>query len=333
MLKLLIFLAFFYFAECGLAILLCKEPSSWGRKILNQIYQENEIDICFVGGSQVLQGIDPEIASVQLGGTAVNITSSQQPPTATATLVRELVREHPEVSRIYVSLDYSLLMTTDINLESIYIVSDALKLSWNKIWYLLRATPQEYYVNSFLPLRRGESYATSLHDMKNNLEALRRENRQGRECVGGFADNVGMNEEAFEVLASEVSAGDKIVSKADEDGQVVLPERTVRALEDIVKVCNTNDIQLIFFATPLPQFMTDAITDYDQYVQEVERILSDAGISYYDFNTEMSEAVMSEIHKFDRNKAENFTDEYHLSGTGAKRFTELLLESLEVNQR
>ncbi len=323
--QVLIFLTILYLAEWLLSLLLCREPSSWGRKILNQIYQEDSIDVCFVGGSQVLQGIDPEIAQKKLGGTVVNITSSQQPPAATAALVREILDEHPEISEVYVSLDYSLLMTEDVNLESIYIVADAMKPSWNKIRYLLKATPQEYYLNSFLPLRKGEGYASSLSEIMENLKTLFSENYRKRFAAGGFANNAGMSEAEFAALAAEVSGKDEIQPLADETGTVVLPERSVQALRDILAACEKSGVQPVFVATPIPEFMTEKIADYDEYVQAVEEILSAAGAAYYDYNTAMSAADEESVSQFDRNAAENFTDEYHLSGTGAGQFTSLLL--------
>ncbi len=326
-LQLLLFGAFFYLGEGVLALLLCREPSSWGRRILNQLYQESSIDACFVGGSQVLQGIDPDIASEILGGTAVNLTSSQQPPAATAALVREALREHPEISRVYVSLDYSLVMAEDVNLESIYIVSDAMKPSWNKVRYLLRATPQEYYLNSFLPLRKGESYAFSLSEIRSNLQTLFSEDYRSRRAVRGFADNAGMSEAEFEALAARIREGDEVQPLADEMGEVVLPERSAWAIRDILAACAENGIRPVFFATPMPAFVTEKISDYDQYVRAVEELLSAAGAAYYDYNTDASDAAAESVSRFDRSASENFTDEYHLSGEGAGRFTELLLGS------
>ncbi len=326
-LQILLFGAILYLAEWGLALLLCKEPSSWGRRILNQIYQESSIDVCFIGGSQVLQGIDPSVASEVLGGTAVNLTSSQQPPAATAALVREALREHPEISRMYVSLDYSLVMAEDVNLESIYIVADAMKPSRNRLRYLLRATPQEYYLNSFLPLRKGESYATSPAEIRANLQTLFSEDYRNRSAVQGFADNAGMSEDAFEALAEKIREGEEVQPLADEEGGVALPERSAEAIRDILTACEEHGIQPVFFATPMPAFMTEKITDYDRYVQAVEELLLEAGALYYDYNTCISEASAESVLQFDRNAAENFTDEYHLSGAGARQFTGLLLES------
>lgn len=321
-----LFIGLFVLAEWLIALLLCREPSAWGRRILNQVYSDEHIDTCFVGGSQVLQGIDPSIVSERIGSTAVNITSSQQPPAATAALVREVLKEHPEISRVYVSLDYSLLMAEDVNLESIYIVSDAMKLSWNKVRYLLRATPQEYYVNSFLPLRKGEQYASSLSEIKENIRTLCSEDYRNRIAASGFVAKDGMRADEFLTLKEEVLGDDSYHALADESGHVILPKRSRQAIEDILDACRVNGVELVFFATPMPDFMTEAVPDYDRYAEMLERLLSQEGAAYYDYNTLVSDASAESVRRFDRSEAGNFADEWHLSGEGAQRFTELLME-------
>ena len=351
-LQVLLFLSILYLAEWGLSLLLSKEPSSWGRRILNQMYQKGTIDVCFVGGSQVLQGIDCNTASELLGGNVVNLTSSQQPPAATAALVQEVLNEHPEISQIYVSLDYSLVMTDDVNLESIYIVADAMKPSLNKLRFLRKATPEEYYVNSFLPLRKGESYARSFGDIKSNIQTVLSSEYRNRTAVNGFADNEGMSAESYQALAAEYADGSKdqrlseVVSEetldaadnaeqehavdsredaAKEGSAVTLPERSLEAIEDIIAACSENGTELVFFASPMPEFLTDSVLDYDAYVQTVAALVHAEGLMYYDYNSELSDTPAESVAAFDRNAAENFTDEYHLSGDGARQFTKLLL--------
>ncbi len=320
--KILDFLAIFYLLEYTFAALLTAEPSTWGRKILNQMYREKPVTTCFVGGSQVLQGIDTEIVQEYLGDNVISLTSSQQPVTATEALLRETKREHAELSKVYIALDYSLVMAEDINLESIYIVADAMKPSLNKIRYLLKATPEEYYLNSFLPLRKGESYSLSMERICGNLKLYFSKEYWERSTTFGFAANDGMNQEDYQKLEAKLAVAPTVL--AGETGDVVIPERSEEAIRGIISFCKENDMELVFLATPMPECLTDSVADYSEYADVIEALIRSESSScfYYDFNVGDLATVI------DRADPANFMDEYHLSGDGAVAFTRVLCERL-----
>lgn len=322
--KISVFVALFYLFEYILAALLTAEPSTWGRRILNQMYREKPVTECFIGGSQVLQGIDTAIVREYLGDNVISLTSSQQPVTATEALLRETKREHAELSTVYIALDYSLVMAGDINLESIYIVADAMKPSLNKVRFLLRATPEEYYLNSFLPLRKGENYSFSWNRICGNLQLYFSKEYRQRATTPGFAANDGMNRGEYQMLEAKLAAAPTVLM--EEEREVVIPERSTEAIRGIISFCKENDIELVFLATPIPECLTNAITNYSDYVEAIETLIESesATCSYYDFN--VGELAMA----IDRMDPSYFMDEYHLSGDGAAAFTKALCEQLTL---
>ena len=201
--KIILFAVIFYAAEFVVFCLTGTEISSWSRKILNQMYTDSPIEIGVIGGSQVLYGISPSVMQERLGKASANLTSSQQPLTATDAILRETAAHHPEMREAYVSLDYSLVMADEVNLESIYMVADAMPASRNKVRFLLYATPQEYYLNSFLPLRKGESYSLSRQQVVQNLEVLKDPDYRFQASAGGYAPHDGMTQTAYDALAEE----------------------------------------------------------------------------------------------------------------------------------
>lgn len=320
--KILSFVALFYLFEYILAALLTAEPSTWGRRILNQMYREKPVTECFIGGSQVLQGIDTAIVQEHLGDNVISLTSSQQPLTATEALLRETKGEHAELSKAYIALDYSLMMAEDVNLESIYIVADAMKPSLNKIRFLLRATPQEYYLNSFLPLRKGENYSLSRERICGNLKLYFSKEYWKRATTIGFASNDGMNREEYQNLEEKLAAASTFL--ADEAGGVVIPERSAEAIRGIISFCEENDMELVFLAMPMPECLTDSVADYSEYADAIETLIRSESSSclYYDFNVGNLATVIN------RADPANFMDEFHLSGDGAAAFTRVLCEQL-----
>lgn len=322
--KILGFVALFYLFEHILAALLIAEPSTWGRRILNQMYQEEPVTKCFIGGSQVLQGIDTSIVREYLGDDAISLTSSQQPVTATEALLRETKREHAELSKVYIALDYSLVMAEDVNLESIYIVADAMKPSLNKVRFLLKATTEEYYLNSFFPLRKGENYSFSWGRICGNLQLYLSREYWQRATTPGFAANDGMNREEYQKLEAKLAAAPTVLT--EEEGEVVIPERTAKAIQGIISFCDENDMELVFIATPMPECLTDSVADYSKYVEAIKSLIGRDSSSclYYDFNVgELATTI-------DRTDPSYFMDEYHLSGEGAAVFTKVLCERLKL---
>lgn len=313
--KLIIFIILFYAAELAVFCLFGTEISSWSRRILNQMYQSEPIEIGVIGGSQVLYGVSPSIMEEKTGKSAANLTSSQQPLTAADAILRETVKHHPEMKEVYVSLDYSLVMAEEINLESIYMVADAMPVSLNKLRYLYHATPQDYYLNSVLPLRKGESYSFSMDQIRKNLAVLFEWNYREKVSAGGFAPHDGIDADAWIKLQKEYAR--KKEQLTEENGRVLLPERSEWAIRDMVRVCKKQGIHIVFFATPVPEFVTDSVNNYEEYADAICRLLEEAGgEEYLDFN----------LTSFDRKNAEFYNDDFHLSGMGAEAFTKELCE-------
>ena len=320
--KLLTFIILFYAAEMAVFCLFGTEISSWSRRILNQMYQSEPIEIGVIGGSQVLYGVSPSIMEEKTEKATANLTSSQQPLTAADAILRETVKNHPEMKEVYVSLDYSLVMAEEVNLESIYMVADAMPLSCNKLRYLLHATPQEYYLNSLLPLRKGESYSFSMDQIRKNLDVLCKWNYREKVSAGGFASHDGMDLDTWNGLQEEYTV--KSEHLAEENGRVLLPERSEWAIRDMVCFCKKQGIRIVFFATPVPEFVTDSVNNYEKYADAVCRLLKEVGgEEYLDFN----------LISFDRKNAEYYNDDFHLSGMGAEAFTVELCDAIASSVR
>lgn len=313
----ILFAAVFYLAEWFVFALTATEISSWSRKILNQMYREEKIEIGVIGGSQVLYGVSPSVIEERTGKSAANLTSSQQPLTAANAILQETAKHHPEMKDVYVSLDYSLVMAEEVNLESIYMVADAMPLSCNKLRYLLHATPQEYYLNSLLPLRKGESYSFSMDQIRKNLDVLCKWNYREKVSAGGFAPHDGMDLDTWNGLQEEYTV--KSEHLTEETGRVSLPERSEWAIRDMVCFCKKQGIRIVFFATPVPEFVTDSVNNYEKYADAVCRLLKEVGgEEYLDFN----------LISFDRKNAEYYNDDFHLSGMGAEIFTVELCDAI-----
>ena len=132
--------------------------------------------------------------------------------------------------------------------------------------------------------------------------------------MGGFAVHEGMDAESFIELQKEY--GQKKETLPENNGKVILPERSEWAIRDMEAFCSKNGIRLTFFATPVPQFVTDSVENYEGYVQAVKELLADCNSEYVDYN----------LTAFDREDPACYNDDFHLSEKGAAAFTKELCD-------
>ena len=105
-----------------------------------------------------------------------------------------------------------------------------------------------------------------------------------------------------------------------QNGRVILPERSEWAILDMVRFCKKRGIRIVFFAAPVPEFVTDSVDNYEEYADTICQLLNEAGgEEYMDFN----------LIAFDRKNTAYYTDDFHLSESGAELFTKELCEKIK----
>ena len=100
-----------------------------------------------------------------------------------------------------------------------------------------------------------------------------------------------------------------------------LDDKMMESLEELIKLCKRQEIDLIVINTPHPYF--DVISCYEYYEKnhnEVKALCSSYGVDYYDFSLAKPEI-------FDV-KAEHFSDYEHMNLAGAKIFSRQLCDFL-----
>ena len=93
-----------------------------------------------------------------------------------------------------------------------------------------------------------------------------------------------------------------------------IPEMQKEYLREIIEFCNKNEIQLTFFSVPTTDFHLAFITNYDEYVKDINDFMSEYDIKYYDFNL-----CNQDVLKLDKDSLYN--DDNHLNTVGAKHFS------------
>lgn len=308
----------------GLRYILVDDTSSYTRIMLHEMYESEEnIDVAFVGSSHVFRSLIPDIADERLGAYTFNAGSSHQLMDGSFAMIKEITEYH-DVQKIYLELYYGVVengsYTERTSMTPTYILSDYMRPSFNKISYILKASSDDYWINSLILARRNwtsmldyeyiqELISTKNSDSYRNYEWVREDGETEYYVDRGFvAEDATAEDDGYinEFAYGEIKAIDR---KSD----------WYRSLQSIVDYCNSQRVELYFFIAPQPEWTIVGKQNYQEYHDEIQAISEELGVSFYDFNFCKNEYM-------DLNDRSLFRDDHHLNTTGAARFTSLFCD-------
>lgn len=190
-------------------------------------------------------------------------------------------------------------------------VSDYLKLSLNKIRFLLDATAPEYYANTFIPARRNSGELFNLNFIIDNISQKLSYDYYDETLLlnRGFREKTGRMEEG-----NFLFVGDLVPLTSEWVGGDYLED-----LYQIAEYCDENDIELVLYSAPMSDFyILRQGGSYDDYVNRMEEIAEEIGSQYYDFNLCRTEYLFLEDG--------DFADDNHLNINGSTEFSHLFGE-------
>lgn len=319
----LLFLSLLLGSFMGWKYILCDDTSSYTRIMMHELYHPDaNIDIAFVGSSHVYRSIDPSVTDRLFNCYTFNAGSSSQRMDGSFAIIQELCKRN-SVKQVYLELYHGVCSTTayadDPELTATYILSDYMKPSFNKLNYLLHASSKSYWVNSFLPFRRNWDNLFNLDDIRRVIQAKSTESYKNYEWVPNGSSEyyagkgfVG-NDSAIDIESLSVNAnayGEIPVPDAD------LQTDWLESLLSIIRFCNQNQIELVFFIAPEPESTVVGKGNYQQYHDYIQQIADRNDIPFFDFNL-VRETFL------DTNDWRLFKDEDHLNTTGAEVFSVL----------
>lgn len=102
------------------------------------------------------------------------------------------------------------------------------------------------------------------------------------------------------------------------DDEMYLNADVQKYMRKIKEYCDKNDINLIFFSSPLYPTVTQTV-DYDRYYNNVLNTCNELGVSYYDFN-------MCKGNELPILDAQYYMDNDHLNSLGQAVFTNYICD-------
>lgn len=300
--------------------LLNNDASSYTRLAFHEMNtQEENIDVLFLGSSHCFRSVDPSITDGLLDANTFNGGSALQSWDGSYAILAEAGRKN-DLQRVCVEMYYDIageVYREREGMTAVYIISDYLRPSLNKVRYLTEAGSPDTWIDGFFPARRywqklfsrehiAHVIAEKQTDVYKNYEYWGdpETDQQYYAGKGYIASRESIEDDGF--------CTDKEWEAIPED---IFSEDDKRSIRRIIAYCERNDIELVFFSVPMPYYNMLAVGNYGSYIEQLNALLEGSGVPYYDFNL-----CREEYFSYD---CSLFMDEDHLNAVGAERFSGL----------
>ena len=302
--------------------ILIDDTASYTRITFHEMYEQDNIDVLFVGSSHCYRSFVPEILDREFGGVnTFNAGTSSQVLDGSYIIIQEAVK-YNDVKHIYLELYYNCgfsVYKDRTDLTSVYIISDYLRPSFNKVRYMLNASRNDYYPNSFIIARRNWK---GLFDADYVKELLMK--KQSDEYKDYKYTYVTKEEEWYAgkgyVANKEVVENWDYFSPHGWDNIKIenMTDDWKNSLNDIIYFCDKKGVSLTLVVAPMPDFLLVGRGNYDEYVEMVKEMIDGTNVCYYDFN------LCRE--KYFPSASEMFKDTNHLNCYGAEKLSYLFAD-------
>lgn len=316
--KVAIFLLLLMIINKILIFILVDDADSQFRFSMHEFYNQENIDVLFLGSSHVFCGVNPAVLEEEWGKDVYLASTSVQKPDVSYYLLNEAVKQY-DLETVYLDMYYWQYRDdpderTQYQMDYIYCVTDYMKPSLDKLKFLLDASSADFYLDSFfVPARYGDKIL-DLKYIEQVIKSKRSEGYQNYECPEEIADNY---YKGFIYSGGSVENGSLICRRYSGQIEAIEEEAispySMKYLKKIIELCDKNDIELILFSTPMTDYNVAMLENYDHYIQSVKKIAQEYKLEYYDFNLLKEE--------YNDYADELFLDSHHLNGNGANIFS------------
>lgn len=309
------------FIGCGkfFRYILIDDTASYTRIAFHEMYEQENIDILFVGSSHCYRSFIPEIFDEKLGKNTFNGGSSSQTLDGSYMVIKEATR-YNDIEHIYLELYYEVAVDkheTRTEMTRTYIISDYLRPSLDKLQYLTNASTKDYYPNSFILARRNWTKLFDEEYVRNLLLKKKSNAYKNYEYTYVTGESEWYGGKGY-VANKEIVENWNYFSP-DGWGNINIDdvsEDWFHYLEAIIAFCDKKGISLTLISVPMPDYLLAGAGNYDAYVELVQSVIEGTNVKYYDFN------LCKE--QYFPNKSSFFKDTNHMNCYGAEIFSFML---------
>lgn len=303
------------------------DSRAFTRLMMHEFYEQDDIELLFVGASQYANGIDPAIITERTGKKAFVAASSAQTPDVSLALIKEALKRYtPE--HIYLNLSYRMTTgltvplaqrTPDLLAAEYYTVSDYMPWSQNKLELLLHASKSDLYPATFLVphniMDHPFSPAAVLDNLQNKASPAYKNYTYKYAALDEELRYTGNGHQAYTTaipanFVSQEGFTPCVVENVSEEWKT--------DVKQIIEVCAEHDVPLTILNPPSSDFLLLALQEYDRFIRFLQEATAGTQADVVDFNQLDISVWPSE--------AELFFDVTHLNENGSKAFSALLAD-------
>ena len=295
------------------------DSTSIRRYTFHDYYEQDDIDVLFLGSSQVFFSIDCGIMDEKLGKSTFDLGTASQRLNMSSVLLKDAVRRyHPEQVYVYLGYRQSTGTKEKNDINNLVYVTDNLRSLPEKYMMIIKQLNPDEYMNAILPVRRD---LEALFDPETLAATLAVKSTEAYK-----------NYDACQFVQNPAYAGKGHVAgeRSVEDGSMLsvytpYPINTgsctdtwKRSIKEIIDFCSAEGIGLTFFAPPLPSCDLLALENQDALIQEINTLIAGTGVTFVDFSLLRKE--------YWPDTSALYHDDTHLNQVGAERFTEIFAD-------
>ena len=305
---------------CFLRFIYSDDTDRFTRITMHEFYNQNNIDVLFLGASHCHRGIDTSVTDRILGCNTFNCGSPFQRLYTSFLLMKEAVETY-DVKHFYVDLSYNVAkasMARGNDLSRVYAITDYMRPSLKKFGFLLEHSGEGNYVNSFLVARRewdpdtfNLPYMESL--IRKKMSPEYRDYQYIHNSFEGYAGKGFIANDNIKAEGSIMSTFDREHFDLNE-----IDEAWPAVIREMIQYCKRHDVSLSFFSTPVSSYRLMCYENYDDFIASTRELIDSCGnpdVEYIDFN------LMREDYWQDT--AGYYSDMSHLNTRGAEIFSEV----------
>lgn len=270
-------------------------------EIWNDFYNQpkESIDIIIMGSSLTEMAINPYQLGMSTDSSVYNFSVSAQTTPARTYFLKEILKT--QSPKMIVMETYRYMQNPGMAIDEILYSMSGMKWSWNKLQMMLEIPIRDEYADHrmeiILPLLAGHNRWTDLQaDDFLNLDGTMPNVRRGS---------------SYGVVNIEPQS-QLVVPTKETDG---IPDMQEPYIEEIITLCKENDITLLFFNTPNPEYDENALKGYNALYE----YLGSQNVDYLDCNYE--EAIRAWI-----DTTTDFCDYHHTNTVGQYKTTKFLAD-------
>ena len=308
----------------------------WERILWHSFYEDKgKIDNIYLGSSHVFCDLDPYKLDQLNGQYNFNLASSGQLMNGTYYLLKE-ADQWNDLSHVYVELFYIYNIYDNFNADEDMMDThtshnwkntDNMRLSLNKLQYMITMADPEKYPNIFWGFSRYRSHLDDWSYVETTIAKKKSKEYIDYQYHNDWDDGIGYDEYRKKgrfFSTREYPSKERMYYQDRILVENPIAETSEAYLRKVISYCQTRGITITLFISPIYELQLISTEQYDNYLNQVKEIAAEYEIEIYDFN--LTKEVYLPIQE-----PRYFRDVGHLNSAGADLYTDFFHKIMSCN--